>query len=143
MTTYTINNNAVNYGNATITEVGIYGSSRVGVYRPNLETNSAPEAQVMPGLGYVAYYNRFYRGMKQFELSNLLGNVMATVTDTKIPVANNGNISYFKANVITATEYAPFGMQLQGRTYTANSSSNYRYGFNGKEMDNENLWTRK
>ena len=28
-------------------------------------------------------------------------------------------------------------MTMPGRTYTASSSSDYRYGFNGKEMDNE------
>ncbi len=89
----------------------------------------------MENLGLVAYYTEFHRGKKLFELTNHLGNVMATVTDTKIPVAVAGVISYFKANVVSASEYAPFGMQLPNRTATAGTG--YRYGFNGKEMDNE------
>lgn len=28
-------------------------------------------------------------------------------------------------------------MQMPGRTYTTSTASNYRYGFNSKEMDNE------
>ena len=40
------------------------------------------------------------------------------------------------ADVATATDYAPFGMQLFGRTYSTGSGK-YRYGFNGKERDVE------
>ena len=36
--------------------------------------------------------------------------------------------------MVSATDYYPFGMQMPGRTLTA---ANYRYGFNGKENDNE------
>jgi len=51
--------------------------------------------------------------------------------------------------VVTAQDYYPFGMQMEGRTahiaYDAttqtynlqNGAGNYRYGFNGKENDNE------
>ncbi|MDP3930361.1 MAG: OmpA family protein, partial [Bacteroidota bacterium] len=38
------------------------------------------------------------------------------------------------AAVISATDYSPFGAPLAGRTYQANE---YRFGFNGKEKDNE------
>ncbi|HEY6976189.1 MAG TPA: RHS repeat-associated core domain-containing protein, partial [Chitinophagaceae bacterium] len=31
--------------------------------------------------------------------------------------------------------YYPFGMMMPGRSYTG--TTQYRYGFNGKEMDNE------
>jgi RHS repeat-associated protein len=41
-----------------------------------------------------------------------------------------------EADVVTATDYYPFGMSMPGRTYIANSSS-YRYGFNGKEKSPE------
>jgi RHS repeat-associated protein len=34
------------------------------------------------------------------------------------------------------SDYYPGGMQMPGRTFTA-ATSNYRYGFNGKEKDNE------
>jgi RHS repeat-associated protein len=39
-----------------------------------------------------------------------------------------------EADVVTATDYYPFGMTMPGRTFSANSTS-YRYGFNGKEND--------
>ncbi len=45
----------------------------------------------------------------------------------------DGLIDYYEAGVMSATDY-PFGMELVGRTY---SSPKYRYGFNGKEKDDE------
>jgi RHS repeat-associated protein len=36
--------------------------------------------------------------------------------------------------VVSATDYYPFGMGMPGRAF---SSSNYRYGFNGQEKDDE------
>jgi RHS repeat-associated protein len=79
----------------------------------------------------------FTRGNKFFELSNHLGNVLATVSDKKIPVSsNNTSIDYYNADVVTATDYYPFGMQMPNRTF-AQANSGYRYGFNGKENDNE------
>ena len=44
--------------------------------------------------------------------------------------------SYYSADVITANDYYPGGMQMPGRKY-AQPNSSYRYGFNGKENDNE------
>lgn len=46
-------------------------------------------------------------------------------------------IDYYTADVITANDYAPFGALLPGRNYNAPSAKDYRYGFNGKENDNE------
>lgn len=68
---------------------------------------------------------------------NHLGNVLVTVSDKKIGVRSTTDttkVSYYKADIISAQDYYPFGQQMPGRNY---SSSNYRYGFNGKEMDNE------
>jgi RHS repeat-associated protein len=44
-------------------------------------------------------------------------------------------VDYYKAEVLRQNDYYPFGMQMPGRTFTVGSS--YRYGFNGKENDNE------
>jgi RHS repeat-associated protein len=38
---------------------------------------------------------------------------------------------------LALTSYSPFGVGLEGRTYT--SESGYRYGFNGKEKDEEGM----
>jgi RHS repeat-associated protein len=75
-----------------------------------------------------------YWGKQVFELSNHLGNVLATITDKKLQVStNNSSTSYFEAEVQSVQDYYAFGMQMPGRK----SSGGYRYGFNGKENDNE------
>jgi RHS repeat-associated protein len=74
-----------------------------------------------------------------FELPNHLGNVLVTISDRKVP--NNTTlgqtITYFKPVVITANDYYPFGMIMPGRNYNAPNAKDYKYGFNGKENDNE------
>ena len=68
-----------------------------------------------------------------------MGNVLAVISDKKIQVSSdNVTVSFCKAYIESANDYYPFGMQMPMRTYTASSSvSNYRYGFNGIENDNE------
>ena len=75
-----------------------------------------------------------YWGKQIFELSNHLGNVLATITDKKLQVStNNSSTSYFEAEVQSVQDYYAFGMQMPGRK----SSGEYRYSFNGKERDDE------
>jgi RHS repeat-associated protein len=77
----------------------------------------------------------FDRGNKFFELSNHLGNVLATVSDRRVQVSAGGiNIDYYLADVVSASDSYPFGMEMPGRNY---SSGKYRYGFNGKEKDKD------
>ncbi|MBT2563784.1 hypothetical protein J7E50_21505 [Pedobacter sp. ISL-68] len=71
-------------------------------------------------------------GKKFFELSNHLGNTMVVIND----VRKNDNAP-FESNVINANDYYAFGGQMPGRSYTLDSNPAYRYGFNGKENDNE------
>ncbi len=80
------------------------------------------------------------RGEKEYFLTDHRGNVIASVSDRKIPVDSNndGYIDYYVADVITATDYAPFGSFLPGRTYNNGSGfGGKKYGYNGKENDNE------
>jgi RHS repeat-associated protein len=72
---------------------------------------------------------------KIFVLTNHLGNVLVTISDRKIGVDANtdGTIDYYTADVITATDYYPFGMDMPGRKFGADG----RYGFNGKERDKD------
>jgi len=73
-------------------------------------------------------------GKQIFELSNHLGNVLATITDKKLQVSTNTtSTAYFEADLQTVQDYYAFGMQMPGRKL----SGGYRYGFNGKENDNE------
>ena len=64
--------------------------------------------------------------------------MLVTVSDKKVGVDNNsdGVIDYYNADVVTATDFYPFGSQMPGRKYSQPNSS-YRYGFNGKENDKD------
>jgi RHS repeat-associated protein len=72
-------------------------------------------------------------GDKRFELSNHLGNVLVVVSDKKI-ADNSKAVTQFNPDVLSFSDYYPFGMLVPNRH---GSSDSYRYGFNGKENDNE------
>jgi RHS repeat-associated protein len=111
-----------------VQEQVIYGSSRLG-----LTSVSYPAEGTWFDIGS----RSTLRGFKQYELSNHLGNVLATVSDLKKPVASAVDpnlIGYYDAIVTNAYDYYPFGMIIPGRQVFG---SGYRYGFNGKENDNE------
>jgi RHS repeat-associated protein len=71
-------------------------------------------------------------GKKFFELSNHLGNVMAVISDKRVPI----NSSY-DTELISSNDYYAFGGQMPGRSSVLQGATGYRYGFNGKENDNE------
>lgn len=140
MSVYTVNDNTVNSGALTLSEQGIYGSSRLGLYKPNLNlaAYTQPTLVYMNSLGSVGYNSSFIRGKKFFELTNHLGNVLVTLSDKKIGIDgsdNDGVVDFFNADIVSANDYYPFGMEMPGRDTTFKTG--YRYGFNGKEMDNE------
>ncbi|MBI2730527.1 MAG: hypothetical protein HYX40_07235 [Sphingobacteriales bacterium] len=83
-------------------------------------------------------YDSLLYGSRSFELNNDLGNVSVTISDKKIGVDNNsdGTVDYYTADVITANDMYSGGMTMPGRKYSQ-PNSGYRYGFNGKEKDNE------
>jgi len=136
MSVYVKGNDSVNNGALSQTEVHIYGSSRLGITTrvTNMQDGTDAEPVNIEGLGNGANLN-FIRDDKFFELGNHLGNVLATVTDRKEAVSEDGNlIDHYEADVASAQDYYPFGMMQPGRMVSATS---YRYGFNGKENDNE------
>jgi RHS repeat-associated protein len=73
-------------------------------------------------------------GDKRYELSNHLGNVLSVISDKKIPSLLSGALAYFNPEVLSYSDYYPFGMLVPNRHGSSNS---YRYGFNGMELDNE------
>jgi hypothetical protein len=87
--------------------------------------------------GYgTARLSTFTRGEKFFELSNHLGNVLATVTDKKLQHDDgSGGVDYYTADVATANDYYPGGMDMPGRTYI--TGSGYRYSINRQEKTPE------
>jgi RHS repeat-associated protein len=140
MAVYENGNNDVNSGHLTQTEVHLYGSSRIGLWKANRDVEEEDwwlfETTGMPGTngGQTAAWER---GQTVYELSNHLGNVLVTISDKKkgIDVGTDGDIDYYEADVLTANDYYPGGMDMPGRQY--NSETGYRYGFNGKEKDTE------
>ena len=76
------------------------------------------------------------RGVKIFELSNHLGNVLVTVSDRRVEHNTSGTtIDYYEASVVSASDYYPFGMGMASRSFS--NASSYRYGFNGQEKSLE------
>jgi len=106
-------------------EQHLYGSSRLGIWTPNVNLAGANVAMVYDTVG-----------RKFFELNNHLGNVLATITDKRVQVNVGAIVDYYVADIATAQDYYPGGMQMPGRTYTVNNTS-YRYGFNGQEKSFE------
>jgi RHS repeat-associated protein len=138
MSVYVDGDNNVNGGILSQTEVHLYGSSRLGMSTRTTDVQDNPDAPPpainLDGLGSGLNIN-FIRGNKFFELSNHLGNVLATVSDAKRAISANGNtVDYYEAKEASAQDYYPFGMLQPGRHW---SNAVYRYGFNGKENDNE------
>jgi RHS repeat-associated protein len=113
----------------TQTEAHLYSSSRLAIH--NLATDVQNCAANSPTV-----FN-FTRGNKFFELANHLGNVFVTISDKKIGIdpTADGTTDYNNADVVTVSDYYGFGMNMPGRSY--NAGSEYRYGLNGKERDNE------
>ncbi len=57
--------------------------------------------------------------LKQYELSNHLGNVLATVSDRKTPVIVSSAVTGYKADVVSAQYYYPFGSTMPEHTFLA------------------------
>jgi RHS repeat-associated protein len=82
------------------------------------------------------YFKRF-EGLKHYELTNHLGNVLAVINDRKIgkdTTTTIGTYDYWLAAIVSANDYYSFGATIPGRSY---SSSSYNFGFNGKLKDDE------
>jgi RHS repeat-associated protein len=73
-------------------------------------------------------------GEKRYELKDHLGNVRAVISDRKLADGSGTSFSNFRAELKAAYNYYPFGMMMPGRSF---NSTDYRYGFNGMEKDDE------
>jgi RHS repeat-associated protein len=115
-----------------VSEWHIYGSSLIGTYNNPLGMHFGPGR-----VSWQSIFNNYWRGLRRYQLSNHLGNVEAVVTDKKFGVVSDTNsslIAYYKPDIYAAQDYYPFGWQMPGRGWQVQY---YRYGFNGKEQDNE------
>lgn len=78
-------------------------------------------------------------GEKEYELKDHLGNVKVVLSDIKFITDVNtsntvDNADEFTPEVKSYNDYYAFGQLMPGRQF---NSGSYRYGFNGKENDNE------
>jgi RHS repeat-associated protein len=70
---------------------------------------------------------------RYYEMANHLGNVLVVVSDRKIEY---GTQNYYTADVVSYSDYSPYGTLLDGR-HGEQNGSDYRFGFNGMEKDDE------
>jgi len=93
-----------------------------------LHTNYTINLNISYVNNYVSLNKTKKNVRRQFELSNHLGNVLAVVSDKKIPrqLGSSGTIGNYEADIISATDYYAFGSPMAGRTF---SSPSYRYGY--------------
>lgn len=82
----------------------------------------------VPGMPTTAYR---YIGDKQYELSNHLGNVLSVISDRNLYLND-----HYSADVISYSDYYPFGMLVPSR-HGSIRPQEYRYGFQGQEKDDE------
>ena len=76
------------------------------------------------------------KGAEKHVKSNHLGNVLAVVSDMKIPVdeTQDSEVDFWVSDVMVAQDYSPFGVLLYERRFESDS---YRYGLNNFEKDDE------
>lgn len=108
-------------GATVLKEAPIHGSSRIGILRPDV--NQSTTALTPP-----AVYER-YLGKKYYELVDHLDNVRVSISDRLVKPGAD-----WRSDVTMQTDYFPFGMQREDRN---DQVMDYRYGYNGKENDND------
>src|SRR5690554_5663662 len=104
----------------------IYGSKRVGVIKANkvLYDEGPVQASISP-------IKDNFLGKKRYELTNHLGNVLATISDRKIYNSTDG---YYEPVITMKADYYAFGMLMPNRFEGIDES---RHLFNGMEHDME------
>lgn len=125
MATYTRTGD--NTGAEIFAEAPIYdGTERIGMFVPNMLRSGGGSTN-----GINSIYSRTL-GLKFYELKDHLGNVRVVIEDKKLSTTGSAP---FNASVISFSNYYPYGMLYKdGATVL---SDKYRYGYNGKEKDDE------
>ena len=100
-------NKAMDSLNFRATEFNIYGSSRLGMVTQPESLNETPQ---------VPLAHTQTLGLKVYEFSNHLGNVLTAFSDRKIAVeATPGYVAYYSAEILSSADYYPFGFEMPGR----------------------------
>jgi hypothetical protein len=80
----------------------------------------------------ISSYRR--KGIRQYELTGHLCNVRAVIGDRLEEKTDEDGQTAYAPELLSATDYFPFGMQMPGRVFV--DGEGYRYGFNGMEKEN-------
>lgn len=111
-----------------------YGSARLGSAWPREGLlGASPDLNVT----WTRPITQLREGQRQYELTNHLGNVLATISDMKqyVDTTSGGSTwQYTKPYLLNIQDYYPFGMLMPGRSL---GSGDYRFGFNGQERTDE------
>ena len=101
----------------------IYGAKRLGELKQQIDLTTPTNPSIPP----------FTIGMRQYELTDHLGNVMATILDRRQPMTLANSDAYLPW-IVSTTDYYPFGYPIPNRS---TNTGGYRYFFNGQEVDSE------
>jgi RHS repeat-associated protein len=119
-----------------LSEWHIYGNEQQGRF-----VTRKPESTLyyLANLTNDVINKNFFRVMdkKQYELKDHLGNVRATIGDYKLPfndATSTRGVAPFFVDEKATNDYYPYGMLISDRSFNSGGS---RYGYNGKENDNE------
>lgn len=125
LSTYTLKDDTVRWN-----EQMMYGSARLGLV--NMNHITAPLNFTMQTTDTLQYFE----GLKNYELTNHLGNVQVVLSDKKIGIDDNSNTfnDEWITEQISGQDYYPFGMLMPERSF---SYENYGFGFNNQEKDDE------
>ena len=139
LSVYTAGDPSINGTDITQTELDVYGRSRLGTWRRNIDLAVSFPLPVVPmplfGTGDTLI---FTRGFKLFELTNHLENVLSTISDKRYGFSSDDStVLYFNPDVVNANDYYPFGMFEPGRQYAQYNLGSYRFGFDGQEKIDE------
>lgn len=104
---------------------GVASHGRIGMYLPAVNRDTMPVN---------TDYTVRMLTKRRYELKDHLGNVRVTLTDLKLAGAGGAGVAPWLPDVSSFTNYYAFGMAQPGRSW---QTEGYRYGFNGKEIDNE------
>lgn len=118
MAVYKVNVDTANQStNYTVAERHIYGSDRLGMYAHEETVYPVPPVSTAP-------FQPLWRGHRQYELKNHLGNVTSVVNGHKVAVESTGVIDHYNAQIVAAYDYSPFGVIRKSfePDYTAGSS---------------------
>jgi RHS repeat-associated protein len=73
-------------------------------------------------------------GLRNYELSNHLGNVLTVINDELTPISINGTtVDSYQVGIVSVGDFSGFGVELDGRTLGERT----RFSFQNQERDDE------